>query len=40
VAHPDKGGCPEKFKEIKRAKEILMNARKRDIYDKFGEEGL
>lgn len=38
--HPDKGGDPEKFKEIQKAFDILGDERKRDIYDKYGEEGL
>jgi len=38
--HPDKGGDPEKFKEVTVAYEVLMDAKKRDIYDKYGEEGL
>ena len=38
--HPDKGGDPEKFKEISLAYEVLSDQEKRDIYDKYGEEGL
>merc|ERR1712137_1055351 len=38
--HPDKGGDPEKFKEITRAYEVLSDAEKRSKYDRFGEEGL
>lgn len=38
--HPDKGGDPEKFKEISGAHEILTNQEKREIYDKYGLEGL
>jgi DnaJ family protein A protein 2 len=38
--HPDKGGDPEKFKEVTVAYEVLMDAEKRDLYDKYGEEGL
>mmetsp|Transcript_52935 Transcript_52935/g.136737 ORF Transcript_52935/g.136737 Transcript_52935/m.136737 type:complete len:523 (+) Transcript_52935:103-1671(+) len=38
--HPDKGGDPEKFKEITRAYEVLSDADKRAKYDRFGEEGL
>lgn len=38
--HPDKGGDPEKFKEITRAYEVLSDAEKRSAYDRFGEEGL
>jgi len=38
--HPDKGGDPEKFKDLSVAYEVLSDAKKRDIYDKHGEEGL
>jgi len=38
--HPDKGGDPEKFKEISAAHEVLTNQDKREIYDKYGLEGL
>lgn len=38
--HPDKGGDPEKFKEMTRAYEILFDKDKRDIYDKHGMEGI
>src|ERR1700733_2317600 len=39
-AHPDKGGDPEKFKEISVAYEVLQDPEKRKLYDKYGEEGL
>merc|ERR1719335_204067 len=38
--HPDKGGDPEKFKEITKAYEALSDPEKRAKYDKYGEEGL
>jgi DnaJ family protein A protein 2 len=38
--HPDKGGDPEKFKDINAAHEILSNPEKREVYDKYGLEGL
>jgi len=40
IYHPDKGGDPEKFKEIQLAKEVLSDPKKREIYDKYGVEGL
>lgn len=38
--HPDKGGDPEKFKDITVAYEVLSDPEKRKLYDKYGEEGL
>jgi len=38
--HPDKGGDPEKFKEISGAYEVLSDPEKRQIYDEYGEEAL
>ena len=38
--HPDKGGNEEKFKEISSAYEVLCDKNKREIYDRFGKEGL
>jgi len=39
--HPDKNPDePEKFKEISAAFEVLSNDKKREIYDKHGEQGL
>jgi DnaJ family protein A protein 2 len=38
--HPDKGGDPEKFKDISVAYEVLADPEKRELYDKYGEEGL
>ena len=38
--HPDRGGDKEKFQELNGAYEVLSDKEKRDIYDKYGEEGL
>lgn len=38
--HPDKGGDPEKFKQLSEAYDVLSNPEKKDIYDKYGTEGL
>ena len=38
--HPDKGGDPGKFEELQNAYEVLTDPQKREIYDKYGEEGL
>lgn len=38
--HPDKGGDPEEFKRLQAAYEVLSHPEKREIYDKYGIEGL
>lgn len=38
--HPDKGGDPEKFKEISKAYETLSDPEKRELYNEYGEEGV
>merc|ERR1719389_1294281 len=38
--HPDKGGDPEKFKEITRAYEVLSDREKRERYDQGGEDAV
>jgi len=41
--HPDKNKCAgaeEKFKEIAEAYEVLSDKQKREIFDRYGEEGL
>lgn len=39
--HPDKpGGDANKFKKIKEAYDVLSNPEKRDLYDKYGKEGV
>jgi len=38
--HPDKGGDSEKFKEINEAYDVLRDAEKRAVYDKYGEEAV
>ncbi|KAE9600765.1 hypothetical protein Lal_00011367 [Lupinus albus] len=38
--HPDKGGDPEKFKELGQAYEVLSDPEKREVYDQYGEDAL
>jgi molecular chaperone DnaJ len=37
--HPDKGGDPERFKEISEAYQVLSDANKRSQYDQYGSAG-
>merc|ERR1712093_298436 len=38
--HPDKGGDPDKFKEMTEAHAVLTDPEKRKRYDRFGEDGV
>ena len=38
--HPDKGGDPEKFKELNKAHDVLKDEDARRTYDQFGEAGV
>ena len=36
IHHPDKGGDPDKFKEISQANDVLTDEKRRRIYDQTG----
>ena len=38
--HPDKGGDPETFKKISIAYDTLSDPTKKELYDKYGEDGI
>ena len=38
--HPDKGGSKDEFIKLKTAYEILVDDKKRNIYEKYGMEGI
>ncbi|KAG2493478.1 hypothetical protein HYH03_008294 [Edaphochlamys debaryana] len=38
--HPDKGGDPDKFKEVNEAYEVLKDPKKKEIYDQYGEDAI
>lgn len=38
--HPDKGGDAKVFAEISQAADVLSDPKKREVYDKYGEEGI
>lgn len=38
--HPDRGGDAEKFKKISEAYEVLIDSEKRELYNKYGKEGV
>lgn len=38
--HPDKGGDAEQFKALSEAYEVLSDPKKKEVYDRFGKEGL
>jgi curved DNA-binding protein CbpA len=38
--HPDKGGDQEEFKKLQLAYDTLFDKDKREVYDKYGAEGI
>lgn len=40
VHHPDKGGDPDKFRDLQSAYEVLSNEEKKALYDEGGEEAV
>ena len=38
--HPDKGGDPDKYRALTEAYEVLKDPEKKDLYDKYGLEGV
>ena len=38
--HPDKGGDQEEFQKLQQAYDTLFDKDKREVYDKYGEEGI
>jgi DnaJ homolog subfamily A member 2 len=38
--HPDKGGDPKKFQELQNVYEVLSDPDRKELYDKYGEDGL
>ena len=40
TCHPDKGGSKEEFQKIYEAYDILSNQEKKELYDKYGMDGI
>lgn len=38
--HPDRGGDPEEFKRVGKAKDVLSDPQRRKYYDVYGEDGV